>query len=206
MTNLHTYQDKKKKKKPRGKGEQMKILCMAVNILMILLIILTPSISAIQCSTIVEADTTHDIQTLNNKEKNVLKEKFNIADFPLLKKALKNIQGNNFVQKIKEIIKISYQNLTEDNLRFLLLCSLLAYLITYAAGISLGYAMDIVLFVLTQGTWEFFQATSTALIPSEIVFFIMVAIYDIGMRSYDWPLPDNPGGHDYHRYQKKSEC
>lgn len=184
----------------------MKILCIAINLLIVLLTILTPCISAIQCSTFVEANTSHDIQNIFNREKNVLIEKFIITDFPLLKKALKNIQENNFIQKIKGFLNIPYQNLTEDNLKFLLLCSLLTYLITYAAGISLGYAVDIVLFVLTQGTWKFLQATSIALILSEIVFSIMLAIYDIGMRSYDWPFPDNPGGHDYHRFQKKSGC
>jgi hypothetical protein len=39
--------------------------------------------------------------------------------------------------------------------------------------------------------------------PFDFIFSIMLVIYSIGMKLYDWPFPDNPGNHHAFRNEKE---
>lgn len=173
----------------------MKKIIITISLLAILLLILTPSIPAIQCATLVETNTTQRIQPIQSIGKNELKAKRSGIDFLNLKHILKNILTSEEVQKIKKLFNNHFQNAIDKFLRVLLLWALIAYSITYVIGKSLGSSIDILLYLLTQGKWELLYTTSIALIPSEFFFWIMIAIYEIGMKICDWPFPDYPGGH-----------
>jgi len=98
-------------------------------------------------------------------------------------------------QKIKERFNTNYQGLPDKFLKILLLCALVAYVVSYSIGGSIGYTIDTILYLLTQGEWEFLTATTIMLLPSEFFFWIILTIIEIGMNRYGWPFPDNPGIH-----------
>lgn len=166
------------------------------------LLLLTPAIPPLQYTTVVTANTTDRIQQIQNIDKNGMEERLRSIDFPRLKDTLQNIPANESRQKIKEMFNTTFQNLVDKFLRILLLYALIAYLVTYAIGGSLGYAIDITLYLLTRGKWEFLNAITIAFLPSEFFFWIMVAIYEIGMRLCGWPFPDDPGGHSLSEREK----
>jgi hypothetical protein len=173
----------------------MKKTIIITSLLVILLLILTPSLSAIQYTTIRETTTTNSIRQTQSTQKKEFKEKLLATTLALPDETKKDIQANTAIQKITTLLNRPCQTLLEKILSILLLSFLIAYLITYTIGGTLGYTIDIIFYILTQGKWELYQATTIALIPSELLFGIMVALYDIGMELFDWPFPDTPGYH-----------
>jgi hypothetical protein len=173
----------------------MKKTIIITSLLVILLLILTPSLPAIQYTTIRETTTTNTIRQIQSTEKKEFKKQSPATKLAPLDKTIKDIQANTGIQKIITLLNRPCQTLLEKFFSLLLLSFLIAYLITYTIGGTLGYTIDIIFYILTQGKWELYQATTIALIPSELLFGIMVALYDIGMELFDWPFPDTPGYH-----------
>jgi hypothetical protein len=173
----------------------MKRAMITTSLFAILLLLLAPAIPALQRTTVLEGNTAILIRHAQNINKNELEGKICTIDCLIPKEIKKNLTTSEAVQKIKELLPNEFQDVVDKFLSFLLLCALVAYLITYAIGGSLGYVIDIILYLVTQGKWEFLRTTNIALIPSEFFFSIMIAIYSIGMKLCDWPFPDDPRYH-----------
>jgi hypothetical protein len=105
----------------------------------------------------------------------------------------------------KEILGNKLQDLKEKCLVALLVCTLSIYLMTYAIGGSIGSVIDRTLFLVTKGKWELHRATKITLMPSEIIFSIMVNLYSIGMTKYGWSPNFPPGYHERFRSTETQE-
>lgn len=173
----------------------MKKITITTSLLSILLLILTPSISAIQCATLIETNVTQRIQHIQNIERKELKVKRSAINLLYLSYLLKTILASEKLQKIKELLENHLQNAIDKFLRILLLCTLIMYAITYVIGKPLANILEIIVYLLTEGKRELPYVTYVLLLPSEFFFWIMIIIYEIGMNICDWPVPGDPDGH-----------
>lgn len=173
----------------------MKKITITISLLSILLLILTPSISAIQCATLIETNVTQRIQYIQNIERKELKEKRSAINLLYLSYLLKTIRASEKLQKINKLLQNHFQNAMDKCLRILLLCTFIIFLITYVIGKSLVNILEIVVSLLTEGKRELPYVTYVLLLPSEFFFWILMIIYEIGRHMCDWPVPGDPDGH-----------
>jgi hypothetical protein len=170
----------------------MKTISITISLLSILLLILTPSIPAIQCTTLIGTNATQRMQPI---ERNELKEKRSAIQPLSLNYLLKTIPGNEKLQQFRELLPNNFKNTIDKFLRILLLCTFIISLITYAIGNTLGTILEKIVYLITRGERAFPNLTSIVLIPSEFFSWICMIIYEIGMNVCDWPIPGDPGGH-----------